>query len=88
MLAPLLGVRLAELTHEAPGRLVLAFEDGHRITLDPTVTPIPEWSVGLSKDGPWAAAMGDDSLRTMGREDHVRDAGRYMYGSLGAAPAS
>jgi hypothetical protein len=86
-LAPLLGVRLAELTHEAPGRLVLAFEDGHRITLDPTVTPIPEWSVGLSNDGPWAAAMSDGSLRTMSPDQHIREAQRYVYGSLGAASA-
>jgi hypothetical protein len=87
-LAPLLGEAVSAVEHRAPGRLELAFADGHRIAIEPTVTVVPAWSAVLREGGPWIAATDDGGLRAMAVGQHAGATERpALHGSLGTLPA-
>ncbi len=86
-LARLVGVRVHEVRHAAPGLLRLRFADGHRLTLRPAVAGVPDWTAYLGVDGLQVAALPDGSLRPLlSAETSLFDARPFVYGSLGWLP--
>lgn len=87
LFAGLLGERVVEARHDAPGWLRLRFGDGHRIALSPAVATAPLWTSYYGVDGPRVAAMSDGSLRAVGPDESDFTPQRLVYGALGWLPA-
>jgi hypothetical protein len=82
----LLGTRVVEARHDAPGWLRLRFDDGHRVAFSPAVATSPLWTSYYGVDGPRVAAMCDGSLRAVAPDESDFTPERFVYGTLGWLP--